>query len=164
MDLVQGLNIGQAARASGVSAKMIRHYEMLGLLPKARRSTAGYRQYAMSDVHMLRFVRRARSLGFGIEAIRNLLDLWRNRRRSSGQVKRLALAHAAELATRIEELQQMKRTLEQLAAECLGDERPDCPILDDFASTAVPMTRGRSDTPERLRNSGLATGPTRRSR
>ncbi len=134
MDAAQGLNIGQAARASGVSAKMIRHYESLGLLPKVRRTGAGYRQYSAIEVHTLRFIRRARDLGFAISEIAALLNLWQNRRRASADVKRLALVHAAELATRIEELTAMKRTLEQLADHCHGDERPTCPILDDLAS------------------------------
>ena len=131
------MNIGQAARLSGVSAKMIRHYESLGLLPKASRTQSGYRQYAANDVHSLRFIRRARDLGFGIAGIAGLLELWQNRRRASETVKRVALAHVDELATRIEEMKAMKRTLEHLAAHCHGDERPDCPILDDLARNAV---------------------------
>lgn len=133
MDIHDSLNIGQAARLSGVSAKMIRHYESLGLLPKVRRTGSGYRQYSASEVHTLRFIRRARSLGFGIGEIAALLGLWQNRRRASADVKRLALGHAAELATRIAEMTAMKRSLEQLAAHCHGDHRPDCPILDDLA-------------------------------
>ena len=127
------MNIGQAASASGVSAKMIRHYESLGLLPAIARTDAGYRQYDDNAVHTLRFIRRSRDLGFGIEEIRALLQLWRNRRRASAEVKRIALAHAADLERRIAEMQSMKRTLEQLAAHCHGDDRPDCPILDDLA-------------------------------
>ncbi len=131
------MNIGQAAKLSGVSAKMIRHYESLGLLPKASRSGSGYRQYGANDVHTLRFVRRARDLGFGIGDIAGLLALWQNRRRASETVKRVALARIDELATRIEEMKAMKRTLEHLAAHCHGDERPDCPILDDLAANAA---------------------------
>ena len=131
------MNIGQAAKLSGVSAKMIRHYESLGLLPKASRSGSGYRQYGTNDVHTLRFVRRARDLGFGIGDIAGLLALWQNRRRASETVKRVALAHIGELATRIEEMKAMKRTLEHLAAHCHGDARPDCPILDDLAANAA---------------------------
>jgi Cu(I)-responsive transcriptional regulator len=131
------MNIGQAAKLSGVSAKMIRHYESLGLLPKASRTQSGYRQYGANDVHTLRFIRRGRDLGFGIAGIARLLELWHNRRRASEIVKRVALAHVDELATRIEEMKAMKRTLEHLAAHCHGDERPDCPILDDLAGNAV---------------------------
>ncbi|MCM5682538.1 Cu(I)-responsive transcriptional regulator [Schlegelella sp. S2-27] len=127
------MNIGQAADVSGVSAKMIRHYESLGLLPDIRRTDSGYRQYDDGAVHTLRFIRRARDLGFGMEEIRTLLQLWRNRRRASGEVKRIALQHAADLQRRIDEMQAMKRTLEQLAEHCHGDDRPDCPILEDLA-------------------------------
>ncbi|GIX23183.1 MULTISPECIES: Cu(I)-responsive transcriptional regulator [Caldimonas] len=128
------MNIGQAARASGVSAKMIRHYESLGLLPPIARTAAGYRQYDETAIHTLRFIRRCRDLGFGIEEIRKLLQLWRNEQRPSSEVKRIALAHAAALERRIESMQAMKRTLERLAAHCHGDERPQCPILDDLAA------------------------------
>ncbi len=133
MDEVGSVNIGRAARLSDVSAKMIRHYESLGLLPKVRRTGSGYRQYSSNEVHTLRFIRRARSLGFSIGEITALLGLWQNRRRASADVKRLALTHAADLATRIVELTEMKKTLEQLAAHCHGDHRPECPILDDLA-------------------------------
>jgi Cu(I)-responsive transcriptional regulator len=127
------MNIGEAAKASAVSAKMIRHYESLGLLPKVARSAAGYRQYDEATLHTLRFIRRARDLGFGMHEIEQLLGLWRNRRRASADVKRIASAHAADLERRIAEMQAMKRTLEHLAHCCHGDERPDCPILDDLA-------------------------------
>jgi Cu(I)-responsive transcriptional regulator len=127
------MNIGDAAVASAVSAKMIRHYESLGLLPKVARSAAGYRQYDEATLHTLRFIRRARDLGFGMHEIEQLLGLWRNRRRASADVKRIASAHAADLERRIAEMQAMKRTLEHLAHCCHGDERPDCPILDDLA-------------------------------
>ena len=127
------MNIGQAAQASGVSAKMIRHYESLGLLPAIARTDSGYRQYDDNAVHTLRFIRRSRDLGFGMEEIRVLLQLWRNRRRAGREGKRIALAHAADLQRRIDEMASMKRTLEQLAAHCHGDERPDCPILEDLA-------------------------------
>jgi Cu(I)-responsive transcriptional regulator len=140
------VNIGQVAKLSGVSAKMIRHYESLGLLPKASRTDAGYRQYGTNDVHTLRFVRRARDLGFAITDIGELLGLWQNRRRASEAVKRVALGQVHELATRIEEMKAMKRTLEHLAAHCHGDERPDCPILDDLATAnadAPPRAPGR---------------------
>lgn len=127
------MNIGEASRQSAVSAKMIRHYESLGLLPAVPRTDAGYRQYDEATVHTLRFIRRARDLGFGLTEIETLLGLWRNRRRSSKDVKRIALEHAADLQRRIDEMRAMQRTLQQLAHCCHGDERPDCPILDDLA-------------------------------
>ena len=129
-------NIGEAARHSGVSAKMIRYYESLGLLKEARRTAAGYRIYDDSDIHTLKFVRRARDLGFSIEEIERRLGLWQNRRRNSGDVRRVAQAHIADLNRRIEELQAMRRTLERLVAHCHGDHRPDCPILDDLAGAS----------------------------
>ena len=127
------MNIGEAAAQSAVSAKMIRHYESLGLLPKPPRTEGGYRVYDEASVHTLRFIRRARDLGFGIQEINTLLGLWRNRRRASADVKRVASAHAADLQRRIAEMQAMKRTLEHLSHCCQGDNRPDCPILDDLA-------------------------------
>jgi Cu(I)-responsive transcriptional regulator len=132
------MNIGQASAASGVSPKMIRHYESLGLLPRVARSDSGYRQYDDPSIHTLRFIRRARDLGFAIKEIETLLGLWRNRRRPSGEVKRIALAHADELQRRIEAMESMKRTLEHLAQCCRGDARPDCPILDDLAAGRRP--------------------------
>ena len=131
--MTQEMTIGQAAKSSAVSAKMIRHYESIGLLPKAQRTEAGYRLYDETDVHTLRFIQRARSLGFPLETIRTLLALWRNRRRSSAQVKDLAERHVADLERKIAEMQAMARTLKHLAHNCHGDERPDCPILDDLA-------------------------------
>jgi Cu(I)-responsive transcriptional regulator len=131
--MTQGMTIGQAAKSSAVSAKMIRHYESIGLLPKAQRTQSGYRLYDESDVHTLRFIQRARSLGFPLETIRTLLALWRNRRRSSAQVKDLAERHVADLERKITEMQAMVRSLKHLAHNCHGDERPDCPILDDLA-------------------------------
>jgi Cu(I)-responsive transcriptional regulator len=127
------MTIGQAAKSSAVSAKMIRHYESIGLLPKAHRTEAGYRLYDEADVHTLRFIQRARSLGFPLETIRTLLALWRNRRRSSAHVKDLAERHIGDLERKITEMQSMVRTLRHLAHNCHGDERPDCPILDDLA-------------------------------
>ena len=128
------MNISQAADASAVSAKMIRHYESLGLLPKAPRTAAGYRQYDEALMHTLRFIRRARDLGFSIKEISALLGLWRNRRRASADVKRIALAHVDDLQRRIDEMQSMQRTLKHLAHCCHGDARPECPILDDLAA------------------------------
>jgi MerR family transcriptional regulator, copper efflux regulator len=137
------MNIGQAAAASAISAKMIRHYESRGLLPKVPRTAAGYRQYDEASVHTLRFIRRARDLGFSLEEIETLLGLWRNRRRASADVKRIALAHAADLRRRIDEMAAMQRTLTHLAHCCHGDTRPDCPILDDLAGGAA-APRGES--------------------
>jgi len=127
------MNISAASQASGVSAKMIRHYEALGLVPGVRRSDAGYRQYDETTVHQLRFIRRARDLGFDTKEIGALLQLWRNKRRSSAEVKRIAAKHVAALDDRIAALQAMQRTLSHLARHCHGDERPECPILDDLA-------------------------------
>jgi Cu(I)-responsive transcriptional regulator len=132
------MNIGEAAQASGVSAKMVRHYESVGLLPPAQRTEAGYRQYTANDVHTLRFIRQSRVLGFSIEQIRELLGLWQNRRRPSRQVKALALAHIEELDRKLEEIQAMKATLAHLAHCCHGDDRPDCPILEGLADGLNP--------------------------
>ena len=126
-------NIGAAAKASGVSAKMIRHYEEIGLLPKVARSFGNYRVYSANDIHVLRFIRRARDLGFSIEEIRELLGLWRNKSRSSAAVKKIAGKHIADLRTKIAELESMVQTLEHLTRNCHGDHRPDCPILDDLS-------------------------------
>lgn len=128
------MNIGQAAKATQVSAKMIRHYESVGLLPEARRTDAGYRQYDDKDLATLRFIRQSRDLGFSLEQIRELLGLWHNRRRPSRQVKALAEAHIAELDSKLAELQAMKATLAHLVQCCHGDDRPDCPIIDTLAS------------------------------
>ncbi len=130
------LNIGEAARESAVSAKMIRHYESLGLLREARRTYAGYRIYDSNDVHTLKFIRRARDLGFSIKQIEELLNLWRNRRRTSAGVRRVAQHHIAELDQKIKELQSMRNTLERLIQHCHGDNRPDCPILEDLAGAS----------------------------
>lgn len=129
------MNIGQAAKQSGVSAKMIRHYEEIGLIPNAHRTAAGYRVYQNKDLHVLRFVKQARNLGFSIEQIRELLNLWQNKRRTSRRVKALAMNHIQDLDERIEGLQEMRSTIAYLANHCHGDDRPDCPILDGLAST-----------------------------
>lgn len=126
------MKIGQVSIASGVSQRMIRHYEKIGLMPPAARRDSGYRDYDERDLHTLRFIGRARDLGFPIDEIRQLLALWSNKDRSSADVKEIAMARAAELRDRIEVLQGMKRTLERLAASCHGDARPDCPILDEL--------------------------------
>jgi MerR family copper efflux transcriptional regulator len=129
-------NIGEAARESGVSAKMIRYYESLGLLKAARRTNAGYRIYDEHDIHSLTFVRRARDLGFSMHQIEQLLGLWHDRRRTSADVRRIAQQHIVELDEKIGELQGMRRALEQLVQHCHGDLRPECPILDDLASAS----------------------------
>ena len=130
------VSIGAAAQLSGISPKMLRHYESLGLLGAVARTGSNYRQYSEADVHTLRFIRRARDMGFGLDAITELVDLWHNRRRSSASVKRIAQKHHDDLAQRIEALQAMQRTLEGLLCHCPGNERPDCPILDDLSSGA----------------------------
>lgn len=126
------MNIGQAAAASGVSAKMIRHYEEIGLTRAPGRTTSNYRTYADGDVHVLRFIRHARALGFGIADIKELVDLWRDKRRPSAAVKRIAGKHLEELRRKIAELQAMVRSLEHLTRHCHGDHRPECPILEEL--------------------------------
>lgn len=125
--------ISEAARLAGVSARMVRHYESLGLLQSVARSEGGYRQYTEADVHSLHFIRRARDLGFSIEEIATLLALWHDRSRTSAQVKRIAQSHIDQLTQRIAAMQAMQRTLQTLVGCCQGDDRPDCPILDDLA-------------------------------
>jgi Cu(I)-responsive transcriptional regulator len=127
------MHIGEAAAHSGVTAKMIRHYESIGLISSAHRTEAGYRSYGDEDVSVLRFVKRARTVGFSIEEIRTLLALWRDRSRPSAEVKRLALTRIAQLEAKIAELQGMRQALDHLARSCHGDDRPTCPILDDLA-------------------------------
>ena len=127
------MNIGQAAKATGVTPKMIRHYESLSLLPAVPRTDSGYRQYDERTLHTLRFIRRARDLGFGLDEIEQLLTLWADGGRASAEVKALAARHAADLDERIERMMAMRRTLHHLVHACHGDERPDCPILDDLA-------------------------------
>lgn len=127
------MNIGEAAKKSGVSAKMIRHYESIGLIRPAGRTEAGYRVYGERDLHELRFIRRARDLGFSLDETSQLLGLWRDRSRASAEVKRLAMARVAELEAKIAELERMRGALRHLAESCHGDRRPDCPILDELA-------------------------------
>jgi MerR family copper efflux transcriptional regulator len=127
------VNIGDAARLSGVSAKMVRHYESLGLLPRVARTDSGYRQYSEADVHTLRFIKRGRDLGFSMEEIAELVGLWQNRRRASANVRRVAQKHAEDLAQRIAAMQEMQKTLQHLIHCCHGDERPECPILEELA-------------------------------
>ncbi len=133
------MNIGRAAAASGVSAKMIRYYESIGLIPPARRTESGYRHYKDEDVHVLRFIRRARDLGFAVEDISGLLALWHDKDRASADVKRIALGHVGALKCKIRELQGLVDTLQTLATHCHGDDRPDCPILADLdAPSEIP--------------------------
>jgi MerR family copper efflux transcriptional regulator len=162
------MNIGQAAEASGVSAKMIRYYESIGLIPKTVRTEAGYRVYSDNDVHTLGFIRRARDLGFSVEQIGELVTLWRDRDRASTDVKRIALEHVDILERKARELQEMAATLRHLAKHCHGDERPECPIIEgleggheagliDIHSSpqfgAVSLRSARRGTaPKRVRN------------
>jgi Cu(I)-responsive transcriptional regulator len=127
------MNIGQASNASGVSQRMIRHYEQIGLIPAAARRDSGYRDYAATDVHRLKFIANARDLGFAVEEIRLLLDLWNDRGRASAEVKALARARAEELQRKAQALEAMRHALVDLADRCHGDDRPDCPILATLA-------------------------------
>ena len=127
------MNIGQAAAASGISAKMIRHYETIGLIEAAGRTSSGYRVYTQKDVETLRFIRRSRDLGFPVDQIKELLALWRDRNRASADVKKVALGHIEELEAKMRQLQEMADTLRHLARNCHGDDRPDCPIIHQLA-------------------------------
>jgi Cu(I)-responsive transcriptional regulator len=130
------MNIGQASKASGVSSKMIRYYEQIGLIRPALRTASSYRVYGDNDIHTLQFVRRARDLGFSVEQIKELLALWRDRSRTSADVKAVALEHIAELERKIAAIQEMTNTLKHLASHCHGDDRPDCPIIEEIANSA----------------------------
>jgi MerR family copper efflux transcriptional regulator len=130
----KSVNIGEAAKISGVNAKLIRHYESIGIIPKASRSDAGYRTYSEADVHILSFVKRSRNLGFSMKEIKKLVSLWRNKSRASSEVKNLAVKHIEEMEQKILELQEMVKTLKHLAKNCHGDHRPDCPILSDLSN------------------------------
>lgn len=134
------MNIGEVAQASGVSAKMIRHYEEIGLIQKAKRSFSNYRTYSSNEVHTLRFIKQARSLGFSMQQIGALLALWQDRRRPSRKVKELVAAHIQDLEARIQEIKSMKQVLSTLAASCHGDDRPDCPILDGLEKSLSART------------------------
>lgn len=136
--MAQSMNIGEAATASGVTAQMIRHYEKIGLIEPAERTASGYRSYGINDVHTLRFIRRARNLGFSIPDIEQLLALWRNRQRASADVKAVANQHLETLQTKVTEIQEMIKALETLVSACSDDKRPECPILGDLADERKP--------------------------
>ena len=127
------MNIGEAAARSGVSATMIRYYEQSGLITAPPRTMAGYRVYQDADIHALRFIRRARDLGFTVEQIGELMELWRDRSRASADVKRIALAHVGVLEAKMREIEEMAKALKHLARTCHGDDRPDCPIIEELA-------------------------------
>jgi len=149
------LNIGEAASASGVSAKMIRHYEGVGLLPEAQRTESGYRQYGDADVRTLRFIRHSRDLGFSLQEIATLVSLWQDRSRSSREVKALARQHIEELDAKARELLAMKSALEHLVQCCRGDDRPDCPIIDSLESADPVEHLKKAPVP---RKAGLRAG------
>ncbi len=153
------MNIGEAAKSSGVSAKMIRHYESVGLVPETPRTESGYRQYTDKEVSTLRFIRQSRDLGFSIEQIRALLGLWQDRQRPSRQVRALAQAHIEELDEKLKELQSMKATLEHLVRCCLGDDRPECPIIDTLAREGTAAAAAERRAPGR--SAGLQPGRAR---
>ena len=129
------MNIGEAAKASGINAKLIRHYESIGIIPKASRSDSGYRQYSDNDVHILTFVRRSRSMGFSMKEIKKLVNLWRNRTRASSDVKKMTLTHLHNIEKKISDLQAIRSTLLNLSNHCHGDDRPTCPILEDLSQS-----------------------------
>jgi Cu(I)-responsive transcriptional regulator len=141
------MNIGQAAAASGVSAKMIRYYEQIALIRPADRTDSNYRSFSPRDINDLRFIKRARSLGFSMEEITDLLSLWRDRTRPSREVKAIADGHVADLRARIAEMQAMAETLSVLSEGCAGDDRPDCPILSDLAAGPSPGRVGVAAQP-----------------
>ncbi len=145
------MNIGQAAAASGVSAKMIRYYESIELINAVARTEAGYRVYSDADVHTLKFIRRARDLGFSVEQMSSLLALWQDRSRASAEVKRIALEHVGELERKMRELAEMAETLRHLAKNCHGDHRPDCPIINELSQgvTAEPKPAAKQRRPAR---------------
>ncbi len=152
------MNIGEASKASGVSAKMIRYYESIGLIPAAGRTVAGYRVYTMTDVQLLRFIRRARDLGFSVERIEELLALWQDRSRQSADVKQIALQQIASLEVRIREMQAMMDTLRHLAEACCGDHRPDCPILADLVNGPDHGSNGGQDERTSVSRASRAAG------
>ena len=129
------MNIGEASKQSGISAKMIRKYEDSGLIPKAKRSVAGYRSYSDNDIHTFRFIKTARSLGFSLKDIKELLSLWKNKKRASSNVKKIAEKHIENLEIKVNEINNMLNTLRHLAKTCHGDDRPDCPIIDNLENS-----------------------------
>jgi Cu(I)-responsive transcriptional regulator len=158
------MNIGQAATAAGVTAKMIRHYEQLGLIPEAARTDSGYRQYTAREVAVLTFIRQSRSMGFSIRQIAQLLTLWADDQRQSREVKALAAQHIAELDRKMQEMAQMKAALERLATGCHGDQRADCPILDQLSNHAAathvpPAAAARPAAKAAARPRGPAAAP-----
>ncbi|MGD9894396.1 MAG: Cu(I)-responsive transcriptional regulator [Lautropia sp.] len=161
------MNIGEASRASRVSAKMIRYYEQIGLIPPADRTDSGYRAYTEADIHRLHFIGRARDLGFSVTEIADLLGLWNDKSRRSADVKRLAQQHIAELDRRMEDLQQMAQTLRALVRSCAGDHRPDCPILEELQQPgAGPVETGKRTgaVARRPRGGGIAGAAVKRIR
>lgn len=140
----EGMTIGEAAGRAGVTPKMVRHYESLGLLPKVHRTESGYRLYRDPEVHTLRFIKRARDLGFSIPEIGELVKLWQDRRRPSSGVRKVAAAHLAELDRKIKEMESMRKTLAHLVHSCHGDDRPDCPILEDLGRSVRPAPEGKA--------------------
>ena len=145
------MNIGQAAEASGISAKMIRYYERVNLIPPVGRTESGYRVYTDADIHTLKFIQRARSLGFSVKQMHELVSLWRDRSRSSANVKSVALAHVAELEDKIEALNSMRETLQHLAEHCRGDHRPDCPIIEGLSEGQQPPDSPKRSSRHRAR-------------
>jgi Cu(I)-responsive transcriptional regulator len=137
------MNIGEASKASGVSTKMIRYYESIGLIKSPLRTESGYRVYADNEVHALRFISQARDLGFSVEQMSDLLALWRDRSRASANVKTIALGHIEALEAKVRTLQAMSKTLQHLADNCHGDDRPDCPIIEGFAAAVAPAPKKR---------------------
>lgn len=150
------MNIGEAAAASGVSAKMIRYYESIGLISNVARTDSGYRIYSEDDIHMLGFVRRARDLGFSVEQMTALLALWSDRSRASADVKRIAMEHVAELERKMREIRDMSKTLRHLAEHCHGDDRPNCPIIESLSSG---HEAGPAKPPKKRRSAVAATAP-----
>ncbi|WP_432695165.1 Cu(I)-responsive transcriptional regulator [Marinobacterium sp. YM272] len=155
------MNIGKAAAASGVSAKMIRYYESIGLIPEVSRTDAGYRDYSDKDVHRLRFIRRARDLGFSVDQMAELLALWQDRGRASADVKRIALEHVAELERKARELMEMSETLSHLAGNCHGDSRPDCPIINQLSEQSE-LEESQEPDHARVGKSGIEPGSEQR--
>ncbi|WP_045227231.1 Cu(I)-responsive transcriptional regulator [Methyloterricola oryzae] len=153
------MNIGEASRATGISSKMIRHYEAIGLLSRQRRTASGYRDFDGNDIHTLRFIRQARDAGFSTPEIKRLLSLWVDKHRPAGEVRRLALEHLKALESKIAELRAMAATLNQLIDRCQGDDRPECPILDALAGDVTSSSRQNSQ-----RTVTIANALTRRRR